>query len=294
MRKFSLLVVVLVVSLSGCYWMREVETSEVGLRMQDGVTIDSVVSSGRYSSKLLQFYANMENIDVSAKTLEWSDPDLVTKDKQPIGLQVGVTYARMRDTESITNMWNLYRGEAQNDELLKQQVLNRIPRIAKAVTAEYTLDQMLGVSEEEGFGREVVTQALFELLETELKEVYIQLLDVGINNISPSEEFLKLLEAKANAQVAVEVARSETAKLQEQLKQEQAQTNIELEKARRNNLVNEELAKVYEQNPQYYELERLRLFKDVVGPNDKFWFIPEGSDITLFLGDTPTVIPQEP
>jgi regulator of protease activity HflC (stomatin/prohibitin superfamily) len=220
---------------------------------------------------------------VSAKTLEWSDPDLVTKDKQPIGLQVGVTFARMRDRESVESMWNLYRGEAQNDELLKQQVLNRIPRIAKAVTAEYTLDQMLGVSEEAGFGREVVTQDLFELLETELKEVYVSLLDVGINNIAPSEDFLKLLEEKANAQVAVEVARSQTAKLNEQLRQEQAQTEIDIEKARRQNLVNEELAKVYEGSAAYYELEKLRLLKDIVGDNDKFWFVPEGSSLTLFL-----------
>ena len=35
----------------------------------------------------------------------------------------------------------------------------------------------------------------------------VVLLDVGVNNIVPSTEYLRLLEQKANAQVAVEVAK---------------------------------------------------------------------------------------
>ena len=266
----------------GCYCNARIAESEVGLVMPDGVRVSDVVGPGLYTDA--GFYSDIQSIDASAKTLVWDDPDLVTADKQPIGLALGVTYARMRDTDSVKQLWSQYRAEATDDVALEQQVFNRIARVAKSVTAKYTLNEMLGVSGAESTGRQVVTQDLFELLESELAEVKIQLLDVGINNISPSSDYLGLLEQKSNAQVAVEVAQEETKRLHEQLEQERAQTEIDIEKARRDNLVNEELSKVYEQSPQYFELERLRLLQDVVGDNDKMYFIPDGTDLTLILG----------
>lgn len=277
--------------LSGCYWQKQVETSEVGLSMPDGVKVEAVVGAGRYTN--LSFYAEMKEIDVSAKTIAWEDPDLVTRDKQPIGLNIGVTYARKRGKESVLRMWELYRGEAVSDEALAQQVRNRIPRIAKEVTTKYTLDGMLGVAEESA-GRALVTQDLFDLLLPELAEVEIELLDVGLNNIAPSSRYLELLEEKANARVATEVAQERTTQLGEQLLQEQAQTLIEVEKAQRQNEVNEELSKVYEKSPQYYELERLKLLKDVIGSSDKVYFVPAGTDLTLILsGSEITPIKQD-
>lgn len=292
LRQLITLVVLSVVmfALSGCYWQRQVEESERGLVMPDGVTVQEVVGAGRYTN--LSWYAEMDTIDVSAKTTSWSDPDLVTADKQPIGLAVGITYRRLSDDENIRAMWSSYRAEATSDDALAQQVLNRIPRVAKEVTSEYTLDEMLGVAAGEGSGRAIITQDLFDKLEPELAEAHIQLLDVGINNISPSEEYLDLLEEKANAQVRVEVAREETKALQEQLAQEEAQTQIELEKARRQNQVNAELAQTYEQSPEYYELERLRLLQGVIGDQDKIYFIPQGTNLSVFLtGDTTTPVP---
>jgi regulator of protease activity HflC (stomatin/prohibitin superfamily) len=287
-----LLAIFLVGGLNSCYCNAWVAESEVGLIMPDGVRVSDVVGSGRYTN--LNYFADIQRIDASAKTLVWEDPDLVTADKQPIGLTLGVTYARKRDADSATGMWRQYRGEAISDEALSQQVGNRMARVAKAVTARYSLNEMLGVEGAESTGRQVVTQDLFALLEPELAEVQVQLLDVGINNITPSAEYLSLLEKKANAQVAVEVAKQETKRLNEQLVQEQAQTQIEVEKAKRQNLVNEELSKVYEQSPQYYELEKLRLLKDVVGETDKIYFVPEGTDLTLILGGTAPVVQTGP
>jgi regulator of protease activity HflC (stomatin/prohibitin superfamily) len=287
---------VLSLTLSGCYWQRQVEESQRGLVMPDGATVQEVVGAGRYTN--LGWYAELRTVDVSAKTTTWSDPDLVTADKQPIGLEVGITYRRMSESDNIRSMWSDYRAEATSDNAMAQQVLNRIPRVAKEVTSEYTLDEMLGVAAGEGSGRTVLTQDLFTKLEPELAEAHIQLLDVGINNISPSEEYLSLLEDKANAQVRVEVAREETKALEEQLAQEQAQTEIELEKARRQNQVNAELAKTYEQSPEYYELERLRLLQGVLGEQDKLYFIPQGTSLSLILageGDGPMpVVPAPP
>jgi regulator of protease activity HflC (stomatin/prohibitin superfamily) len=277
------------VTLSGCFWNQQVETSQVGLLLPDGVTVQSVVAEGRYTN--MGWYAELAVIDVSAKTLEWEDPDLVTHDKQPIGLRLAVTYSRRRDRESILLMWDTYRGEASSDELLQRQVETRIPGVAKTVTVRYTLDEMLGVEGAvvEGVGaaepgRERVTEDMFTMLSPQLEECGIQLLDIRISNIAPDPQYLEKLQEKARANVEREVAMQRTAQLQEQLKQEKAQTEIALEIARRENQVNEELARVYEKSSQYFELERLTRLSEVIGSSDKIYFVPQGTDLTLILG----------
>jgi regulator of protease activity HflC (stomatin/prohibitin superfamily) len=293
-KSFLLICALCFLSLTGCYWNAQVQTSQVGLIMFDGVKVNQVVGAGRYTK--MNWYADIRIIDTSAKTLEWEDPDLVTRDKQPISLRVGVTYRRNPEKESILRMWDTYRGEATSDEYLKQQVLNRIPRTAKGVTTKFTIDEMLGIAETGG--REVVQQELFDLLEPELSEVGITLLDVGINDIGPDPDFLDLLKEKAQAQIKSEVAKETTKQLAEQLLQEKAQTDIDLEKARRQNAVNEELAQVYADSPEYLELERLRLLSDVIGQNDKIYFVPGNANLTLFLGGNgvapvvPSTFPQ--
>jgi len=276
-----LILVVLIPLLSGCYLNKMVEADEVGIQMDDGASISRIVGQGRYT--VWKWFAKMKIIKISALTLQWDDPDLVTRDKQPIGVAIGITFARMGDAESIKYMYTQYNAIAINDDQLTLQVLNRIPRIAKEITAKYTLDDMLGVGGDAEQTRSSVTKDLFNLLEPELREARIQLLDVGINNISPSADYLNLLQQKANAAIETEVNIERKKQLDVQLQQEVAQTNIDMEKARRQNLVNAELAKTYELSPQFYELERIKQLKGLLGGTDKIYFVPAGTDLSLVL-----------
>lgn len=293
MKKVVVFVVLLLIAMlsSGCYWQRQVEANEVGVKMDDGVKISAIVGPGRYTN--MGFYSDMKVVAINALTISWNDPDLVTRDKQPIGFELSVTFARKSDSESVERLWTLFNREAMDDEILSQQVLARIPRVAKAITTRYTLDDMLGVSGDAG--REVVQQDLFAMLEKELDEVYVDLLDVGINNISPDETYLNLLREKANAQVAVEVSKERTKQLNEQIAQEEAQTKVDIERARRSRLVAEEQAKIYEVNEQWYRLEYINRLGQVIGDNDKLWFFVEpGTDMTLLLDSSSSnVVPLE-
>ncbi|KXK08489.1 MAG: hypothetical protein UZ21_OP11001000690 [Microgenomates bacterium OLB22] len=120
--------------------------------------------------------------------------------------------------------------------------------------------------------------------------------NVSVNNIGPDEGYLSALKEKANAHVNVEVAKQKALQLVEQLNQEKAQTDIEVEQARRKNEVNAELAKTYSLSPEYYELERLRLLQGVVGDKDKIYFVPDGANLTMFLSGNGSglVVPPAP
>jgi hypothetical protein len=290
----SLLVcmIILFSMMSGCYLWSDVKSHEVGLIMNDGVKINQVVGPGLYTN--FGWFAAKINIDCSAKTYEWEDPDLWTKDKQPVAFKVAVTFARKKDTNSIKNMWINYNSEAKSDDALALLVLNRIPRVAKQVTTMFTLDEMLGVNEnntEQTKGREVLQETMFKLLEKELNEFGVQLLDVGANNIGADKSYVEKLTEKATSKVAVELAVQKTKQLNEQVLQEKAQTLVEMEIARRENAVAAEKNKVYQLNPQAYELEKLRLMGNIYGDKDKIWIVPKGSELNLFI-DSGKVVPS--
>lgn len=297
-KKLTLVVlmVLIVSALSGCYLWKDVSANEVGIKLSSNA-IEGVVGAGKYSGGA---WKKLELMDVSAKTITWSDPDLWTADKQPVSFEITVTYARKSDADSVAGMWTKYNSQATDDAALETLVRSRIPRVAKQITTSMTLDGMLGIASgdtvvtdnPEIIGREKLQQQMFDLLKNELSEFYVELLDVGVNNIAPDQTYADMLTQKAVSKLAVELAQQDTLKLQEQVKQEQAQTQVALEIADRNNQVREIENKIYVLNPQAYQLRYLELLKDVIGDQDKIYFIPQGADLNLYLtGGATTGIP---
>lgn len=286
------LLVVAILMTTGCYWKRAVETSQVAIRSHDGVTTDEIVGAGRYDD--MSYRAEIHVLDASAKTVTWTDPDLLTGDSQPIGIDISVSYRRPKSDqkERVELLWDNYRTEAQNDEALAQLVLSRLPEAVKSVTPQKTLQGMTGITEggtpaelaAAAVARQETSQDMEAALQRELDDTGIIVLNLAINNIAPDPGYVDTLKAKARADAELELSRARTAQLKEQEQQEKAQTNIDLEKARRDNLVAEERAKVFEQSDRAYELERLKLLQGVIGASDKIYFVPPNSDLTLILG----------
>lgn len=282
-----LVVLLLAALISGCYRNEPVESYEVGLKLSDGVSISDVVGPGIHSDS--GWRAELVVVNASNITTPWNDPSLVTSDKQPIGLTLALTFSRKRDKESITSLYSRYNREAVDDASLTNLVLSKVPGVAKTVTTRHRLDDMLGVSApvsgttEIAFDRTQLATEVFELLETELNLIYVELAAVEIVDIAPSAEYLKLLNDKALAQAGVELASEQTKLITEQLNQEKAQTNIDIERARRDNLVNAERAKAFEQSPQLLQLEMLRLTAQMLDAGDVVIYVPEGSNITSVL-----------
>lgn len=283
MKKLSLLLVAVfcMFQLSGCYFQSKVSGQEIGLKMDNGVSVTEVVGAGRYTK--FSPYASLKKIDISTKTIDWVDDDTWTKDKQRITFGCSVSYARSSASDEIEAMWKTYNREAQDDEALKALVLSRLPRVAKQVSTTYTLDQMLGIDESSSKNRDTFQSEIIEELRIVLAESHVTLIDLGINNIGVDPAYSAKMTEKSTAAIEVELAKEKTKQLQEQVKQEEAQTEVAMEIARRNNLVAEEEAKVYSLSPEAYELRRLELLQGVIGETDKIYFIPEGADISLWL-----------
>jgi hypothetical protein len=215
---------------------------------------------------------------VTNKTITWNDPSLVTKDKQPIGMTLTLTYARAKDTASITNLYMQYRSEAMNDEALANLVNSRVPEVAKSISANYSLDEMLGISPT--VTRDAVSSQMEDMLRTKLKTIYIDLVSVQLNDIAASQSYMDMLNQKAAAQLQVELAKQQTLTLAEQLKQTEAQNRINLSVAVNANEVAAESAKALK-DPQLFRLKQLEALAKVFGPNAKVVFIPEGTALDI-------------
>ena len=266
--------------LNGCYFHRRVQQHEVGLRMSDGVSIDDVVGAGRYTA--WSPWARLEIVDTSVRTTEWVGSDVWTSDRQPVVFTVTVSYSRSR--ENIHTIWNMFRLEAQSDAALERLVHSRIPRVIRNVSTTMSLYDMLGISENPEMGRTALTLAIFAQLEQELATAGIDLHDVGVNDISADPGYVEMLIQRAQAGVMVDLAAARTRELEEQLRQEQAQTRIDVEIARRNNQVMEEENRIFAESTEAFELERLRIIAGAIRPTDTIYFIPEGSSLSLILG----------
>lgn len=271
-----LFIAVFMLIVSGCYGSCipiEVASNQRGIDLPDGVNPSIVLQPGRHSNSA--YYASYEIVDVGVKTFEWNDPSLVTKDKQPIGLTLSVSVERPTEQETLFDMFAKYRGATLDDGQLQAIVFSRVPRVAKGVASSLSLDELLGRNEAQ--------KLLFEALATELEEFGVNLKDVGISDIQVSPEYTKALEQKAASQIAADIAKQDALKLTQELEREKRQTEIDMEKARRENEVAIEKSKVYETNPYALQLEQLRLMSDAIKDTDKMFFIPQGTNLSVFL-----------
>jgi len=277
-------------TMTGCYFHRQVQQHELGLRMRDGVSIDDVVGAGRYTA--WSPWARLERIDTSVKTTEWTGADVWTSDRQPVVFTITVSYSRSR--ENVRTLWDMFRLEAQDNDALEALVHSRIPRVIRNVSTTMSLYDMLGIAPptaddetapvaQRAMGREVLTQAIFDQLQRELATAGIDLHDVGVNDIAADPGYVAMLVERAQAGVRVDLAQARTRELQEQLVQEQAQTNIDIEIARRHNQVMAEENRLFLDAPEILELERLRIIASAIRPTDTIYFVPEGTSISMIL-----------
>ena len=227
--------------------------------------------------------------------------ELLTSDRQTVGFEVSITYAR--DIAHVELMWTQHRTAAQNDEALQALVTSRLPRVVKAVTSSMSLDEMLE--------RTTMQATLREMLAVELADIGCRLIDVGVNNIRPTENYLALLEQRATITAEEELAQRRNSvalaeidrqKLvaagnitlaQQQLELEKAETDVAIELARRVNLVAEEEAKIFESSPEVLQLRLAEIQSDALRGTSTV-YLPSETILNIFSGAAPVVVPNTP
>ncbi|VAW33427.1 hypothetical protein MNBD_CHLOROFLEXI01-4939 [hydrothermal vent metagenome] len=360
----SSIVLLLLLSFAGrfFYIFDSVEEQEVGVQFRNN-RIHQIVGPGVYSD--VGLFVSLETISAQAIPFTVRDEEIITRDKQRIGLVVSGDIFRpnLGQADLIQQQWSRYRGIYRDDTLASARVLDLARQSMKVCVGDRTFDNnIIGTSRDE----------LRACIDTELNSL---IADIGlrVENLVVPEVILSPAvqtaldaivqsrletekaaqdELKAAAEAAAEQARQEgeirveQSRIQEQTRQQITLAQLEqerlqaqlvvIEATQANNLaelakdqavllatkenerfraeedlriseilvevafiqamadtaLQQELASIYEQNPEYVQLLLVQANASALNQTDKIIFTPEGTIPTLVLpgpGIVPTV-----
>jgi hypothetical protein len=308
-RVLLLVSMLFVLLVSGCYQWEEVSQNEIAVQMRGGKIVNVAEKTGGvYTDR--DWYASLETLKVDAVTFPVEDPEVLTRDNQAVGVKITIQAVRKSDRASVENIftrWNSIRDD--------QNLINTISATAregmKVGTRNYTLSQLLdnrsGITNAEG-NTAGLADDIQAALEEDVAKYSVEIINVTVENIAPSAQYMEILSQTANltAQTEQEKRRQELINQQAannileqqkrvevaeaQLLAEQAETSVQVELAERKGEVIAAQNAVYSLNPQAYELERLRLLKEVLGDKSVF-YLPSDAILTLLQNFGSNVAP---
>ncbi len=157
-RASTLIIVVVAVIIIGLllsfssqffYFFEKVDAQEVGVQLESG-EIKNVVGPGVYSDAGL--YVELQRISTHAIPFSVTDPEIITKDKQRIGLTVSGDIFRPNATEKdkIQNLWAQYKEVFLNDDLAKMRVDDLAQQAMKVCVGDRNFDDnIIGTARDE-------------------------------------------------------------------------------------------------------------------------------------------------
>mgnify|MGYP003533770682 CR=1 FL=1 len=158
----------------------------------------------------------------------------------------------------------------------------------------YNLSELL--NDRNGLGNSIGEQ-----LSLDASKYSVEIINVTIENVSHSPDYMAILADKANitAETEKELERQKLIEQQasndilqaqktaqvklEQVEAERAITAVEVEIAKREGQVTAASQQVYTDNPQAFMLEQLRLL-DAIFDGQTVYYLPEGTDLTTVFG----------
>lgn len=288
-KLFILLVLVgLALSTSACYLNEQVHNDQIGVQL-DGGRIKAIVSPGIYTD--MGFFADLRQIPAGTLTFDVTDPEVLTKDNQPVGETVTIQARRNPDSQSVINLMTNWSALV-NDDVLKTTVTSTALEGMKVGTRAFTLPELL--DDRNGLANSVQKQ-----LQDDADKYGVTIVNVIISNIAPDPAYTDLLKQKANyiAQTDAEKQRQELIKqqgsnnqlqqqqnvlvAQQQLLAEQAISKVQLEIANRQGNIIKAQNAVYLDNREAFELAKLDKLSTILGSKATVYFLPQGTDITL-------------
>jgi regulator of protease activity HflC (stomatin/prohibitin superfamily) len=248
-----LIAVVLVTNSNLFYIMQRVEQQEVGVRFRGGKIID-VVGPGLYTD--VGFYVELKKVPSSAVPFTVEDDEIITQDKQRLGLVVAGDIFRpnLSQADILKTNWAQYSELYLQESILQNRVEGLARQAAKVCIGERTFnDNVIGTARD----------VLRECIDTELSrlaESYgLQISNVVVPNIILSGEAQAVLDAitqsrlntekaaqdrlKAEAEAAAEQARQQgevrvaQSRVQEEARQQTTLAQLERERAEAQNAV---------------------------------------------------------
>lgn len=289
--KFVFVILAISLLLTGCYWNDVAQPNQMAVQLDEGAIKNVAGPGGKYTD--WGMFSDLLLVNVDTLTFSVEDPEVLTSDNQAVGVRITIQARRKNGREDITNLvTNWY--SLTSDENLQNTISATAREAMKNGVRGYTLAQLLD-------DRNGLATAIKDQLIQDAANYSADIVNVTIENVAPSAEYMKILSDKANltAETAKELERQKLIQQtasnnilqaqkdaevkKAQLDAEKAKTAVEIEIAKREGAKTAAAQEVYIQNPQAFALEQLRLL-DQIFDGSEVYYIPEGTDLTSIFG----------
>lgn len=211
----GVIVIAVFANVSRSFWYFEViENDQVGVKIEAG-EIQGVLQPGiAYDFGL---FVNLVKITTSAVAITVDDPELITIDKQRIGLEVTADVFRPREADVVISNYSRYRNIYLNDESLQQRMTAFTLQAMKVCVGDKKFDEAVI-----GSGRDDLRTCIDDELSALAEPLGLEVRNVAVPQIKISPEVQAGLDAIVQSRLATEKAKQDAEKAQQEALAQQA------------------------------------------------------------------------
>ncbi|MEM8861758.1 MAG: SPFH domain-containing protein [Chloroflexota bacterium] len=202
------------------YFLERVEEDQIGVRFRGG-RIEEVVPAGVYSA--FGLYVDVQTISRNGVPFTVTDPEIITKDKQRIGLTVSGDIFRPTDFDTVRNNWSLYRGIYQDDSLATLRVSDLARQAMKVCVGDRTFDDNII-----GTARDDLRACVDEETNKLAAEFGLSIRNLVVPEVILSPEVQTALDAIVQSRLATEKAAQDEERQRAEALAEQARQEGEI------------------------------------------------------------------
>lgn len=211
----GVIVIVVLANVSKSFWYFEViENDQVGVTIEAG-EIQGVLQPGiAYDFGL---FVDLVKITTSAVAITVDDPELITIDKQRIGLEVTADVFRPREADIVISNYSRYRNIYLNDESLQQRMTAFTLQAMKVCVGDKKFDEAVI-----GSGRDDLRACIDDELSGLAEPLGLEVRNVAVPQITISPEVQAGLDAIVQSRLATEKAKQDAEKAKQEAIAQQA------------------------------------------------------------------------
>ena len=204
------------------YFLERVEESEVGVQFVSG-RIKNVVGPGVYSDAGL--FVDMKRVSSQAVAFAVTDAELITRDKQRIGLTVTGDIFRpgLTNADVIRSLWAEYNQLYINDEAAQRRIEDRARQAMKVCVGNRTFDDAVI-----GTARDELRNCIDDGVNEQASNFGLRVDNVAVPEVMISPDVQAGLDAIVKSRLETEKAAQDKLKAQAEAAAEQARQEGEI------------------------------------------------------------------
>lgn len=205
----ALIGLVILGSVVRSFWYFEViENDEVGIAIEAGQIAGIKQPGIAYDFGL---FVRLVKVKTSAVAITVDDPELITSDKQRIGLEVTADVFRPRETDVVISNYARYRGIYTDDSALQQRMTAFTLQAMKVCVGDKKFDEAVI-----GSGRDALRSCIDDELSGLAEPLGLEVRNVAVPQVTISPEVQSALDAIVQSRLATEKAKQDVEKAKQE------------------------------------------------------------------------------